>query len=165
MISFKSVDVIIHLTLFIFTDGTGKDLYSPEAESSPAPSFVEPTVVTQLQGPSTKPTSRTSSFEIENLLKTAEQVSKLDMTIKKNTWPMPRGTGEDKEKAIQSLRPQHVHTNHYHHHYHPHPHAHQHQQRMQQCRPFACMVIALLHMQMVYLALHLSYVLHHLITV
>ncbi|XP_046808140.1 protein still life, isoform SIF type 1 isoform X2 [Lucilia cuprina] len=54
-------------------NGTGKDLYSPEAESSPAPSFVEPTVVTQIAGTATKPTSRTSSFEIENLLKTAEQ--------------------------------------------------------------------------------------------
>ncbi|XP_023309025.2 protein still life, isoform SIF type 1 isoform X3 [Lucilia cuprina] len=56
-------------------NGTGKDLYSPEAESSPAPSFVEPTVVTQIAGTATKPTSRTSSFEIENLLKTAEQVT------------------------------------------------------------------------------------------
>lgn len=59
----------------MYLDGTGKDLYSPEAESSPAPSFVEPTVVTQVAGTATKPTSRTSSFEIENLLKTAEQVS------------------------------------------------------------------------------------------
>ncbi|KAM7356782.1 guanine nucleotide exchange factor still life isoform 2-T2 [Cochliomyia hominivorax] len=54
-------------------NGTGKDLYSPEAESSPAPSFVEPTVVPQVVGTAAKPTSRTSSFEIENLLKTAEQ--------------------------------------------------------------------------------------------
>ncbi|XP_067645366.1 protein still life, isoform SIF type 1 isoform X9 [Eurosta solidaginis] len=55
-------------------NGTGKDLYSPEAESSPAPSSVEPTSA-QLVAPGTKPTSRTSSFEIENLLKTAEQVT------------------------------------------------------------------------------------------
>ncbi|XP_075164089.1 guanine nucleotide exchange factor still life isoform X1 [Haematobia irritans] len=55
-------------------NGTGKDLYSPEAESSPAPSFVEPTVGL-VPGAGTKPTSRTSSFEIENLLKTAEQVT------------------------------------------------------------------------------------------
>ncbi|XP_055382538.1 protein still life, isoforms C/SIF type 2 isoform X2 [Condylostylus longicornis] len=50
----------------------GKDMYSPEAESSPAPSSVEPQV-TSTQG--TKQTSRTNSFEIENLLKTAEQVT------------------------------------------------------------------------------------------
>ncbi|XP_034104904.1 protein still life, isoform SIF type 1 isoform X6 [Drosophila albomicans] len=61
-------------------NGTGKDLYSPEAESSPAPSFVEPTVSQLAVGAGgvsglgvAKPTSRTSSFEIENLLKTAEQ--------------------------------------------------------------------------------------------
>ncbi|XP_069967268.1 protein still life, isoform SIF type 1 isoform X15 [Bactrocera oleae] len=53
-------------------NGTGKDLYSPEAESSPAPSSVEPTPA-QMVAVATKPTSRTSSFEIENLLKTAEQ--------------------------------------------------------------------------------------------
>ncbi|XP_043071617.1 protein still life, isoforms C/SIF type 2 isoform X4 [Drosophila grimshawi] len=64
-------------------NGTGKDLYSPEAESSPAPSFVEPTVAQLAVGAGgvisglgvAKPTSRTSSFEIENLLKTAEQVT------------------------------------------------------------------------------------------
>ncbi|XP_017861783.1 PREDICTED: protein still life, isoform SIF type 1 isoform X10 [Drosophila arizonae] len=72
-------------------NGTGKDLYSPEAESSPAPSFVEPTVAQLAAGAGAgvgvggggiisglgvaKPTSRTSSFEIENLLKTAEQVT------------------------------------------------------------------------------------------
>ncbi|XP_017493149.1 PREDICTED: protein still life, isoforms C/SIF type 2 isoform X3 [Rhagoletis zephyria] len=55
-------------------NGTGKDLYSPEAESSPAPSSVEPTPA-QMVAAGTKPTSRTSSFEIENLLKTAEQVT------------------------------------------------------------------------------------------
>ncbi|XP_049313945.1 protein still life, isoforms C/SIF type 2 isoform X2 [Bactrocera dorsalis] len=55
-------------------NGTGKDLYSPEAESSPAPSSVEPTPA-QMVAAATKPTSRTSSFEIENLLKTAEQVT------------------------------------------------------------------------------------------
>ncbi|XP_061393470.1 protein still life, isoforms C/SIF type 2-like, partial [Musca vetustissima] len=54
-------------------NGTGKDLYSPEAESSPAPSFVDPPVTGLVPGAGTKPTSRTSSFEIENLLKTAEQ--------------------------------------------------------------------------------------------
>ncbi|XP_055912609.1 protein still life, isoform SIF type 1 isoform X2 [Eupeodes corollae] len=54
-------------------NGTGgKDLYSPEAESSPAPSSLEPQVTAV---PGTKQTSRTSSFEIENLLKTAEQVT------------------------------------------------------------------------------------------
>ncbi|KAM8710414.1 hypothetical protein ACLKA7_017091 [Drosophila subpalustris] len=64
-------------------NGTGKDLYSPEAESSPAPSFVDPTVAQLSVGivggvaglGVAKPTSRTSSFEIENLLKTAEQVT------------------------------------------------------------------------------------------
>ncbi|XP_030373130.1 protein still life, isoforms C/SIF type 2 isoform X6 [Scaptodrosophila lebanonensis] len=55
-------------------NGTGKDLYSPEAESSPAPSFVEPTgAQLAVVGGVVKATSRTSSFEIENLLKTAEQ--------------------------------------------------------------------------------------------
>lgn len=48
----------------------GKDIFSPEAESSPAQSSLDPQ---NAQG--IKPTSRTSSFEIENLLKTAEQVS------------------------------------------------------------------------------------------
>ncbi|KAL9903951.1 guanine nucleotide exchange factor still life isoform 1-T1 [Glossina fuscipes fuscipes] len=56
-------------------NGTGKDLYSPEAESSPAPSFVEPISSQMGVAAVTKPTSRTSSFEIENLLKTAEQVT------------------------------------------------------------------------------------------
>ncbi|XP_043065567.1 protein still life, isoforms C/SIF type 2 isoform X4 [Drosophila bipectinata] len=75
-------------------NGTSKDLYSPEAESSPAPSFMDPAAMAaQLAvggvgvgggGPGgmmvgglgvAKPTSRTSSFEIENLLKTAEQVT------------------------------------------------------------------------------------------
>ncbi|XP_041631232.1 protein still life, isoforms C/SIF type 2 isoform X9 [Drosophila kikkawai] len=72
-------------------NGTSKDLYSPEAESSPAPSFVDPAMAAQLAAGGgvvvggmggmggmgglgvAKPTSRTSSFEIENLLKTAEQ--------------------------------------------------------------------------------------------
>lgn len=73
----------LQLMLSLCTDGTGKDLYSPEAESSPAPSFVDPTVAQLSVGivggvaglGVAKPTSRTSSFEIENLLKTAEQVS------------------------------------------------------------------------------------------
>ncbi|XP_041631227.1 protein still life, isoform SIF type 1 isoform X4 [Drosophila kikkawai] len=74
-------------------NGTSKDLYSPEAESSPAPSFVDPAMAAQLAAGGgvvvggmggmggmgglgvAKPTSRTSSFEIENLLKTAEQVT------------------------------------------------------------------------------------------
>ncbi|XP_028901836.1 protein still life, isoforms C/SIF type 2 isoform X3 [Zeugodacus cucurbitae] len=56
-------------------NGTGKDLYSPEAESSPAPSSVEPTPAQMVAAATVKPTSRTSSFEIENLLKTAEQVT------------------------------------------------------------------------------------------
>ncbi|XP_020798189.1 protein still life, isoforms C/SIF type 2 isoform X9 [Drosophila serrata] len=74
-------------------NGTSKDLYSPEAESSPAPSFVDPAMAAQLAAAGgvvvggmggmagmgglgvAKPTSRTSSFEIENLLKTAEQVT------------------------------------------------------------------------------------------
>lgn len=51
---------------------TGKDMYSPEAESSPAPSSAEPQLT-----PHGKNNSRTSSFEIENLLKSAEQVWKL----------------------------------------------------------------------------------------
>uniref|UniRef100_A0A1A9VHD9 PDZ domain-containing protein n=1 Tax=Glossina austeni TaxID=7395 RepID=A0A1A9VHD9_GLOAU len=55
-------------------NGTGKDLYSPEAESSPAPSFVEPISSQMGVAAVTKATSRTSSFEIENLLKTAEQL-------------------------------------------------------------------------------------------
>lgn len=49
---------------------SGKDIFSPEADSSPAPSSAEPQNITL----GTKQTSRTSSFEIENLLKTAEQV-------------------------------------------------------------------------------------------
>lgn len=47
----------------------GKDIFSPDVESS-APSSVDPQNMSQ----GVKQTSRTSSFEIENLLKTAEQV-------------------------------------------------------------------------------------------
>lgn len=50
----------------------GKDVFSPEIDSSTAPSSVEPQNIPT----SVKQTSRTSSFEIENLLKTAEQVNK-----------------------------------------------------------------------------------------
>lgn len=50
----------------------GKDVFSPEVESSPAPSSTEPQNIPI----GVKQTSRTSSFEIENLLKTAEQVIK-----------------------------------------------------------------------------------------
>lgn len=47
-------------------------MYSPDVESSPAPSSsAEP----HMMSLGNKQTSRTSSFEIENLLKTAEQVS------------------------------------------------------------------------------------------
>lgn len=49
----------------------GKDVFSPEVESSPAPSSTEPQNIPM----GVKQTSRTSSFEIENLLKTAEQVN------------------------------------------------------------------------------------------
>lgn len=52
---------------------TGKDVFSPEVESSPAPSSIEPQNIPV----GVKQTSRTSSFEIENLLKTAEQVNYL----------------------------------------------------------------------------------------
>ncbi|KAL5293086.1 TIAM1 family protein [Megaselia abdita] len=52
---------------------SGNDLYSPEGESSPAPSSVEPQHMLPIHGGIT--TSRTSSFEIENLLKTAELVT------------------------------------------------------------------------------------------
>lgn len=47
-------------------------MYSPDVESSPAPSSSAEPHMTSLGN---KQTSRTSSFEIENLLKTAEQVS------------------------------------------------------------------------------------------
>lgn len=64
-------------------------MYSPEAESSPAPSSAEPQMMSHGErsergslGLSNKPNSRTSSFEIENLLKTAEQV-----------WLIPRPDG------------------------------------------------------------------------
>lgn len=60
----------ISLTSFQYFPRTGKDIYSPEVESSPAPSSVEPQGISQ----GVKQTSRTNSFEIENLLKTAEQV-------------------------------------------------------------------------------------------
>lgn len=52
---------------------SAKDImYSPDVESSPAPSSsAEP----HMMSLGNKQTSRTSSFEIENLLKTAEQVS------------------------------------------------------------------------------------------
>jgi len=69
-------------------------LYSPEAESSPATSFVDPAAMAAQLAVGgvggvvvgglgvAKPTSRTSSFEIENLLKTAEQVS----AVPENRW-------------------------------------------------------------------------------
>ncbi|KAJ4438056.1 hypothetical protein ANN_13995 [Periplaneta americana] len=50
--------------LIVPAPGWSKELYSPETESSPAPS-----------SDTGKATSRTNSFEIENLLKTAEQVT------------------------------------------------------------------------------------------
>nr|CAD7256681.1 unnamed protein product [Timema shepardi] len=50
--------------LIVPAPGWSKELYSPETESSPAPS-----------SDAGKATSRTNSFEIENLLKTAEQVT------------------------------------------------------------------------------------------
>lgn len=109
----------------LITDGTGKDLYSPEAESSPAPSFVEPTVVAQIVGTATKPTSRTSSFEIENLLKTAEQVSSFRHDHTTNTWlqcPKIRGQGVGTGKCITNVATTTFHNNHHHHnlgyHYH-----------------------------------------------
>lgn len=59
-------------TYFLMFDClTGKDVFSPEVESSPAPSSAEPQNIPT----GVKQTSRTSSFEIENLLKTAEQVN------------------------------------------------------------------------------------------
>lgn len=67
--------------LFQIDGSSGNDLYSPEGESSPAPSSVEPQHILPTQGIQT---SRTSSFEIENLLKTAELVrmSKEILTVK-----------------------------------------------------------------------------------
>lgn len=47
-------------------------MYSPEVESSPAPSSNDPHLSAMDRS---KPSSRTSSFEIENLLKSAEQVT------------------------------------------------------------------------------------------
>lgn len=55
----------------------GKDVFSPEVESSPAPSSTEPQQIPT----GVKQTSRTSSFEIENLLKTAEQVNYVSYNI------------------------------------------------------------------------------------
>ncbi|XP_053674323.1 protein still life, isoform SIF type 1 [Anopheles nili] len=49
-----------------------KEVYSPEVESSPAPSSNDPHLSAMDRS---KPSSRTSSFEIENLLKSAEQVT------------------------------------------------------------------------------------------
>lgn len=65
----KKYPSIVLSTLFIVFP-IGKDVFSPEVESSPAPSSIEP----QNLPVGVKQTSRTSSFEIENLLKTAEQV-------------------------------------------------------------------------------------------
>ncbi|XP_066904402.1 protein still life, isoform SIF type 1 isoform X3 [Halyomorpha halys] len=52
--------------LIVPAPGWSKELYSPEAETSPAPPNSEP---------ASKQTTRANSFEIENLLKTAEQVT------------------------------------------------------------------------------------------
>ncbi|XP_075232912.1 guanine nucleotide exchange factor still life isoform X2 [Lycorma delicatula] len=51
--------------LIVPAPGWSKDMYSPETETSPAPTSEAPS----------KQTSRANSFEIENLLKTAEQVT------------------------------------------------------------------------------------------
>ncbi|EDX09341.1 GD13896 [Drosophila simulans] len=83
-------------------NGTSKDLYSPEAESSPATSFVDPAAMAAQLAVGgvggvvvgglgvAKPTSRTSSFEIENLLKTAEQ--HLNNLLEHYLEPMKRET-------------------------------------------------------------------------
>lgn len=52
---------------------SGKETYSPEVESSPAPSSADPGQ--GLGQPHSKQSSRGNSFEIENLLKTAGEVS------------------------------------------------------------------------------------------
>lgn len=51
---------------------SGKDAYSPEVDSSPAPSSNDPQHVVDTRS---KQSSRGNSFEIENLLKTAGEVS------------------------------------------------------------------------------------------
>uniref|UniRef100_A0A182PAU0 Still life n=1 Tax=Anopheles epiroticus TaxID=199890 RepID=A0A182PAU0_9DIPT len=58
--------------LIVPAPGWRKEVYSPEVESSPAPSSNDPHLLTMDRS---KPSSRTSSFEIENLLKSAEQVT------------------------------------------------------------------------------------------
>ncbi|XP_058835327.1 protein still life, isoform SIF type 1 isoform X1 [Topomyia yanbarensis] len=55
--------------LIVPAPGWRKEVYSPEIESSPAPSANDPHM------DRSKQSSRTSSFEIENLLKSAEQVT------------------------------------------------------------------------------------------
>lgn len=67
IVSLQKRTYIFYHLLFCYT---GKDVFSPEVESSPAPSSIEPQNIPV----GVKQTSRTSSFEIENLLKTAEQV-------------------------------------------------------------------------------------------
>lgn len=52
---------------------SGKETYSPEVESSPAPSSADPGLMMMGQ-PHSKQSSRGNSFEIENLLKTAGEV-------------------------------------------------------------------------------------------
>lgn len=54
----------------------GKETYSPDVESSPAPSSTDPGV----GQPHSKQSSRGNSFEIENLLKTAGEVSRKKIT-------------------------------------------------------------------------------------
>uniref|UniRef100_A0A182Y2L8 Still life n=1 Tax=Anopheles stephensi TaxID=30069 RepID=A0A182Y2L8_ANOST len=58
--------------LIVPAPGWRKEVYSPEVESSPAPSSNDPHLSAMDRS---KPSSRTSSFEIENLLKSAEQVT------------------------------------------------------------------------------------------
>uniref|UniRef100_A0A6E8VQC0 Uncharacterized protein n=1 Tax=Anopheles coluzzii TaxID=1518534 RepID=A0A6E8VQC0_ANOCL len=58
--------------LIVPAPGWRKEVYSPEVESSPAPSSNDPHLLSMDRS---KPSSRTSSFEIENLLKSAEQVT------------------------------------------------------------------------------------------
>jgi len=52
-----------------------------------------------------KPTSRTSSFEIENLLKTAEQVS----AVPENRWDDQEEEDGDRETQTQLSRPPNEH--------------------------------------------------------
>ncbi|XP_039294133.1 protein still life, isoform SIF type 1 [Nilaparvata lugens] len=80
--------------LIVPAPGWSKDMYSPETESSPAPPASEAT---------SKQASRANSFEIENLLKTAEQVTGFCRSPQETRKSSPTGSVVSRGECSQAL--------------------------------------------------------------